>query len=284
MADDTYRQDRKKINPADLAADPDEGGQQNAADQLQEMARFRQMAAQEVGREHAEPTLKNPMAGEGVPAVKVQGKIPPQFAEMLARQGVNPGSLTGQQRAPSKMARPQDEQFVVQHGGSQHFKDLIDGLKDKSQMYETVELPSRGVFYDGTDGPTDGMLHIRPMTGEEEQILATPRFVKKGQAINMIFQRCMRDKYRPEEFLTVDRTYLLIYLRGISYTPEYDVEVKCPECDRKFSHTIDLNRLNVDECPQDYGPALEDVLPTSQYVFHYRLSRGPGRAAHPGVS
>ncbi|WP_447516277.1 hypothetical protein, partial [Clostridioides difficile] len=64
------------------------------------------------------------------------------------------------------------------------------------------------------------------MTGEEEQILATPRFVRKGQAINMIFQRCLKEQFRPEQFLTIDRTYILIYLRGISYSPNYDVEVK----------------------------------------------------------
>ena len=118
------------------------------------------------------------------------------------------------------------------------------------------------------------VVSIRPMTGEEEQILATPRFVKKGQAINMIFQKCLKEGVRAENLLTVDRTYLLIYLRGISYGPNYDVEIKCPECETKFSTTIDLNSLYVEHTPDDYGPDLRDVLPTSKLPFSYRLSTG----------
>ena len=74
--------------------------------------------------------------------------------------------------------------------------------------------------------------------------------------------------------MTIDRTFLLIYLRGISYSPAYDVELKCPECDKKFATTIDLNALNVDECPNDYGPELQDVLPTTKLPFSYRLATG----------
>jgi endogenous inhibitor of DNA gyrase (YacG/DUF329 family) len=112
------------------------------------------------------------------------------------------------------------------------------------------------------------------MTGEEEQILATPRFVRKGQAINMIFQKCIKEDFKAENLLTVDRTYLLLYLRGISYSHSYDVEVKCPECGAKFSTNVDLSALFVNQCPHDFGPILEDVLPNSKYRFKYRLSTG----------
>ena len=74
--------------------------------------------------------------------------------------------------------------------------------------------------------------------------------------------------------LTIDRTYLLIYLRGISYSPNYDVEIKCPECEKKFSTEVDLNSLHLEVCPENYGPSLEDTLPTSKYKFRYRLSKG----------
>jgi len=117
------------------------------------------------------------------------------------------------------------------------------------------------------------------MTGEEEQILATPRWVRKGQAINMIFQRCLKEKFRTDNFLSVDRTYILIWLRGISYGSEYEVEVKCPECDRKFSTTIDLSALNVNYCPKAFESPLQDTLPKSGFKFTYRLSRGRDETA-----
>jgi len=90
----------------------------------------------------------------------------------------------------------------------------------------------------------------------------------------MIFQRCLQEQFRAEELLTIDRTYLLIWLRGISYTPEYDVEVKCPACEKRFSTAIDLNSLYVDQCPDNFGPELTDVLPKTGWTFNYRLSRG----------
>lgn len=175
-------------------------------------------------------------------------------------------------KTPRKNVAPPQQDLRAT--GSQTLENLIEGIKESTNVYEKITLPSLGRFYDGTDGPRDGVLHIRPMTGEEEQILATPRFVKKGVAINMIFNRCIKEKFNSENFLSVDRTFLLIWLRGISYSPEYDVEVTCPFTDKKFQYTIDLN-LPVDECPPDYTSAnLEDVMPITGYRFKYRLATG----------
>lgn len=190
-------------------------------------------------------------------APKLQGAVPQAFLNALNQQKAVQQQQTTQQTAVS---------------GSDHLKELINSLKTNSRVYEEIQLPSRGKFYDGE--LASGIIHIRPMTGEEEQILATPRFVKKGQAINMIFERCIQEKIKPQDLLSVDRTYLLIYLRGISYSPEYEVEIKCPECAKKFSTTIDLNSLHLDHCPDEYGPILQDTLPTSKLPFSYRLSTG----------
>lgn len=173
--------------------------------------------------------------------------------------------------APTPRPVPQN---LSASGSSGHLKELLENLRGSTTIYEEIELPSKGRFYDGENGPANGVISIRPMTGEEEQILATPRFVRKGQAINMIFQKCIKEGYRAENLLSIDRTYLLIYLRGISYSPNYDVEVKCPECEKKFGTTIDLNSLYVESCPDNYGPILQDVLPTTNLPFSYRLSTG----------
>lgn len=236
---------------------------------------------------------RKPMT-EGEPPLQqpqITGNIPPQFlAAMQAAQnqaaqnqntpveqnisGNEPkrgfGSMGQGEDQPSPMPPLQSRNAV----SSGHLKELLESLKGATATYEEILLPSGGRFYDGVNGPTNGIISIRPMTGEEEQILATPRYVKKGQALNMIFQKCMKENYRAENFLTVDRTYLLIYLRGISYSPSYDVEMKCQECEKKFGHTIDLNTLYVEQAPDDFGPELRDVLPTTKLPFSYRLSNG----------
>lgn len=204
-----------------------------------------------------------------VPKPKIDGNIPEAFLKALNQQkNTNQQNDTNQQKNTNQQATPANAQV----SGSDHLKELITNLKINGRVYEEIQLPSRGKFYDGE--LSSGTIHIRPMTGEEEQILATPRFVKKGQAINMIFERCIQEKIKPQDLLSVDRTYLLIYLRGISYSPEYEVEIKCPECTKKFTTSIDLNSLHLDSCPDDFGPILADTLPNTKLTFTYRLGTG----------
>lgn len=152
------------------------------------------------------------------------------------------------------------------------------GIKRITENYEEILLPSRGKFY---QNPLlgDGVVHVRPMTGHEEEILATNRFVKKGQAVNMIFRNCLQEQVDPEELLTIDRTFLLIYLRGISYTQDYEVNIKCPECENKFGHTINLDGLHLEYCPDDFDPdSLSTVLPATGFKLRYRMSLGKDEA------
>lgn len=204
---------------------------------------------------------------ESVNGTQFVGPIPPQLQQAMAQQGVGPA-------AP--MAHAASNETVTPRSGSSRLEDLISGIKNTTHHYREITLPSLGKFYDGTDGPQDGVIGIRAMTGEEEQILATPSLVKKGQAINMIFDRCIRGGYRSDRFLASDRIFLLIFLRGISYTKDYDVEIKCPVCNTKFTTAIDLDTgLDIKLCPESFGPTnLSGTLPTSGYRFTYRLPRG----------
>jgi len=216
----------------------------------------------------------SPLAGGGSVApesIQLQGNIP---AELLKRLNNNNSGKAEEQPFNFPAQKFTNSPASSVYAGNPDLQKILATLKEGNDIYEEIELPSKGRFYDGTDGPTDGKLHIRPMTGEEEQILATPRFVRKGVAINMIFSRCIKESFKPENFLSVDRTFLLIYLRGISYGAEYEVEVKDPETDRKFTTVIDLDSLPKENCPDDFGPPLQDVLPKSGLPFTYRLSRG----------
>jgi hypothetical protein len=253
MSDDSFRPQRRQITEGEI-----ETGSQvsnNAAEELAEMAAMRQRAARGDDDEDAP-------GADLAPGGKVKGKIPDAFKQAVRMQ--------------SSDAKPTSKQQDMRVTGSGKLEELIAGIGARGSMiYEKVELPSKGKFYDGENGPSDGIIHLRPMTGEEEEILATPRFVKKGQAINMIFNRCMQENFDSTNFLTQDRTYMLIYLRGISYTPEYDVEVRDPETDQTFATTINLNDLFVDYCEDNFGTEnLTDVLPVTGYNFRYRLAVG----------
>lgn len=227
---------------------------------MQRAQDLRKLVAEEAGE-----TVNSPQDH-----MKITGNIPPQLRQMLEKDKPRSAAMPKKRQAHSEPIDSNDG-----FGTDTKLQQLIAGLASPTK-FDTVELPSKGKLYDGEDGPEDGIIHLRPMTGEEEQILATPRFVKKGQAINMIFDRCMQERYNTENFLTADRTYLLIYLRIISYSHEYDVEVPCPNCGIKFGHTVNLsNDIMVDYCDDDFNPAsLSGELPNSGYQFRYRLSRG----------
>lgn len=194
--------------------------------------------------------------------VKITGNVPDAFKKAILENRQNSNLL----------AKTENMRVT----GSNKLEELIAGISSRGNIiYEKIQLPSKGKFYDGENGPSDGILHIRPMTGEEEEILATPRFVKKGQAINMIFNRCIQETYDSSNFLTQDRTYILIYLRGISYSPEYDVEIKDPDTDQTFATTINLSELIVNYCEDDFSVNnLQDVLPVTGYNFKYKLATG----------
>jgi hypothetical protein len=278
MADDIFRQSRKKITPEDLS-----GQAENPLDSIKEV---QQAVAKETGKDVVKPFENAPF--------EISGNVPPEFRAALQRHAQarkeSEAEMVGKTRpnvikdeeegfetfeAPPERKRPvakakatPDAKVRVQ--GSDNLEKLLGQLAEHHQ-WEEFTWPSKGKFY--TNIPET--VNIRAMTGEEEQILATPRWVRKGKAIDMIFRRCIKEPINTEELLSVDRTHLLIFLRGISYTPEYDVEIKCPNCAIKFAHVIDLNDLEVDVCPDDFGPEnLSGTLPVSGFKYRYRLATG----------
>lgn len=263
--ENVYRQ-RRKIDSSELNDPTEQVAKPN--DPLASIRSMQQAAANEVGKQPEQPLAKPDMP------FAISGNIPAAFREALAnKESVNysppksdiPDFL---QKPQSKVKPTPDSKVRVT--GSDSFEDVMARLAEHHH-WEQFEFPSKGKFYSNIPS----VINVRSMTGEEEQILATPRFVKRGKAIDMIFNRCIKEKINTEDLLSIDRTHLLIYLRGISYTPEYDVEIKCPECGAKFQTVIDLNSLEVEECPNDFGPdQLEGVLPVSGFKYRYRLSLG----------
>jgi hypothetical protein len=221
--------------------------------------------------------------------LQITGNVPPGVAEALqaSQQRNQPETAAGTPNGPSQpppqmeaAPEPTPEQPPQMPQQMPHMSmappSQVQMLIDKlPRQYEEVKLPSLGKFYSGNKALESGVLHLRKMTGEEEEILATPHIVKKNEAIDVIFRKCIQEDVPTEELLTVDRTYLLIYLRGRSISPKYEVEVKCPSCDARFETEINLGQLDVEYCPDDaITSQLCGTLPESGYKFSYRFSRG----------
>jgi hypothetical protein len=210
--------------------------------------------------------------------VSIKGNVPPELLNKM--QTDNPPPVMQQPVVESQPVMQQPYQPIsptqakYQQFADPNFENVLRKLQDFTK-YEEIVLPSLGKFYKNGEAPSNGVLHIRPMTGSEEQILATPKFIKKGQAINKIFESCVKEKILADSLLSADRTYILIYLRGISFTSDYEVEISCPACGARFQTAIDLNSLIVNQCPDDFNHNnLVGVLPTTKLNFRYRLATG----------
>ena len=145
---------------------------------------------------------------------------------------------------------------------------------------ELVVLPTHGYLYKNDTTDPDvlaGNIRIRPMTVNEEKILSTPRLVKSGQALDMIFRNCIKSDISPGDLTSSDRVYLMLYLRSISYGNIYKfwIQSQDPENDNKFQFEVDLSKHPIDEFedPTIVEP-FSVVLPVSKMKVCFRLPRG----------
>ena len=267
MTDEIFRQTRKQANDDD--GDMNEDSKSNPLEKIQTI---QEAVSKETGKDIPRSMNESPF--------QMAGKIPPAFKAALDKKQITPNKANNDgeesegyenSEAPPDRKRTKaatDAKIRVQ--GSDALEGLLQQLADK-HSWEEFEFPSKGRFYENVPP----VVNVRAMTGEEEQILATPRWVRKGKAIDMIFRRCIKESINTEELLSADRTHLLIFLRGISYTPEYDVEIKCPNCTTKFAHIIDLNQMEVNPCPDTFSTdSLSGSLPVSKFSYIYRLPTG----------
>lgn len=305
MSENFFKQQRQPINPGEI-----NGGDEDAGvDAMRAHLNASESASEPQGapppivmKGKVPPQLRNlqnnQQSFQQPPFAEPQSFQQPQFNEFQQDAGLSEAQIMHQNA--KRMMRPQTQQEQAQQQQfnpefdpqqktmqrfdpndakygmfkDQNFEAVLRKLQPHAN-YEEIELPSRGKFYTRGEGPSNGVLHIRKMTGREEQILYTPRYVKQNQALNMVFKECIGEQINPDLLLSEDRTYIMIYLRMISYSPLYEVEIQCPSCTKPFQTQIDLNTLMVDYCPNEFGVNdLNDVLPSSGLRVRYRLATG----------
>jgi hypothetical protein len=146
---------------------------------------------------------------------------------------------------------------------------------------ELVSLPTRGYLYKDVTNDADilerGSVRVRPMTVNEEKILNTPRLVKSGQALDMIFRNCIKSSIDPGELTSSDRVYLMLWLRSVSYGNIYKfwIQSQDPSSQGKFQTQVDLSKHPITEFEDpNIREPFEVVLPASKMKVQFRLPRG----------
>jgi hypothetical protein len=108
-----------------------------------------------------------------------------------------------------------------------------------------TELPSRGKFYEGFQG-----VEIKPLTYMDEQRILT---AKDGNVdlVSKLLEKTV-EGVSIDELLSMDKMYLLMKVREVSYGDEYDFSVACPNCSTDVKASINLSEhLNLNHVPED---------------------------------
>lgn len=142
---------------------------------------------------------------------------------------------------------------------------------------ETVDLPSKGIFYPTNSPLAKGTIEIKSMTAKEEDILTNPNLLKKGLAIDKLLESLIVDKnIKPSDLLLGDKNALIFAVRRLAYGDNYGpVEVTCPKCQTVNRVDVDLGQIKEKELDESkFEPGVNSftyTLPYSKAVVRFKL-------------
>lgn len=103
---------------------------------------------------------------------------------------------------------------------------LLGPLKLPGRIFQ---LPSRGLFYrNGELSPTvkDGEIHVQPLSALDEITLKNPDQLFSGSAVDGVFKSCISGIEKPSELLAKDVDAIMMFLRTVTYGPNYEFTAK----------------------------------------------------------
>ena len=154
---------------------------------------------------------------------------------------------------------------------------------------EFVELPSQGRFYHEQHPlHNEATIEIKQMTAKEEDMLTSRALLKKGVALDRVFQSLIVDKRIDASSLLVgDRNAIMVAARISGYGNDYTTQITCPQCTTSEEHSFDL--FDVGLTPGDVSEELgvqevgtgvfSVVLPKTKFEVIFRLLSGQDEKA-----
>jgi hypothetical protein len=146
-----------------------------------------------------------------------------------------------------------------------------------------VTLP---IGYTDRDGSVHRRVVLRKMTGREEAILADRKYQRNGgKLVTELLHSCMlglgdlelNGRGPVASMYSVDRNYLLLKLRSITFGPELEANYTCPACGESLATTENLDELEVRALPdgeevQELTIELEDGYEDREGEVHTALT------------
>jgi hypothetical protein len=97
----------------------------------------------------------------------------------------------------------------------------MENSKGFNMPTEDIELPSKGLLYQSGSALASGVLQMRYMTAQQEDILTNINYIKNNTVFDKLVQSLLVTKINYDELLVADRDALLIAARILGYGGEY---------------------------------------------------------------
>ena len=145
-------------------------------------------------------------------------------------------------------------------------EDLLKELP--TDVAVAVDLPSECRAYELED--PEMPVTIRPMTFDDEKSIVSAK--KEEDPVNLVLQKCVTN-IKVSDLLPMDKLYLIMKLREISYGDDYNTLLLCNHCGAENPTTVKLSELNVNPVPDDFKDPTTIILPELQKEVVVRLPR-----------
>jgi len=129
------------------------------------------------------------------------------------------------------------------------------------------DIPSKGKFYKDFQG-----VEITPLTFLDEQRIVTSN-KNNSDVVSKLLEKTVKG-INIDELLPMDKIYLLMRVREVSYGEMYKFNIGCPNCDTDVSTELVLSdNLNKMEVPDDLEDPREITLPKLKVKAKVRFPR-----------
>lgn len=136
---------------------------------------------------------------------------------------------------------------------------------------ETVDLPSKGLFYPKDSALSTGKVEIKYMTAKEEDILSNQNYIQKGVVIDKLLKSLIVDKKVDyNSLLTGDKNAIMLVARILAYGKNYEFNY------RNTEESIDLSTIEnkplLKEVEEKAGSnEFEFILPATENKVTFKL-------------
>jgi hypothetical protein len=138
---------------------------------------------------------------------------------------------------------------------------------------ETIDLPSRGLFYPEDSPLRSGQIEIKYMTAKEEDILTSTNLIQKGIVLDKLMDALIVTKgVKCGDLLLGDLNAVMVAARILGYGKDYPISLNCPSCGNTVEQTVNLSELETENEPTgNVMDTFKIVLPLSKAEVTLKL-------------